>query len=138
MKSAIHFLLVLALSGCAANRKTNHQTQDQGPLPLDKIETVSRNIDAPPEPIGGAEAIQAAVREPEEVSKGNKEGWVVVEATINAGGRVIATKIAQSSGFAGMDSEAMLAVARVTWKPARKRGAPVAATVRVPVVFEKN
>jgi protein TonB len=88
--------------------------------------------------VGGTEAIQAALREPEEVSKGNKEGWVVVEATINASGRVIATKIAESSGFAGMDSEAMLAVARVAWKPARRRGVPVVATVRVPVVFEKN
>jgi TonB family protein len=47
------------------------------------------------------------------------------------------TKIAQSSGFAGMDSEALLAVARVKWKPGRRRGEPVTATVRVPVVFEK-
>lgn len=138
MKTSIYFLLALMLLSCAANRKTNHQTEDQGPLPLEKIETVSPNIDAPPEPVGGTEAIQAALREPEEVSKGNKEGWVVVEATINASGRVIATKIAESSGFAGMDSEAMLAVARVAWKPARRRGLPVAATVRVPVVFEKN
>jgi TonB family protein len=126
------------LVGCAANRKTRHETQDQGPLPSEKIEPVSRNIDLPPEPVGGIEAIQAALREPEEQSKGNKEGWVVVEATISAQGRVTATKIAESSGFPGMDTEAMLAVSRVTWKPARRRGTPVVATVRVPVVFEKN
>jgi protein TonB len=105
---------------------------------LDEIETVSQNIDAEPEPIGGTEAIQAALREPEEVSKGNKEGWVIVEATISASGRVAATKIAESSGFAGMDVEAMMAVARVKWKPARRKGTPVTATVRVPVRFEKN
>jgi TonB family protein len=50
---------------------------------------------------------------------------------------VVSTKIAQSSGFVGMDSEAMLAVSRANWKPARKNGRPVTATVRVPVVFQK-
>ena len=66
------------------------------------------------------------------------EGEVIVEAIISNTGRAVATKIAQSSGYAGMDSEAMLAVARVSWKPARRNGVPVTATVRVPVVFAKN
>lgn len=138
MKSSFHFLLVLMIAGCAAKQGPRLETQDQGALPLEKIETVTQNIDSPPEPVGGMEAIQAALREPEELSKGSKEGWVIVEATISAQGRVTATKIAESSGFAGMDTEAMLAIARVTWKPARRRGAPVVATVRVPVLFEKN
>jgi protein TonB len=61
-----------------------------------------------------------------------------VEATINSNGRVIATNIVKSSGYTGMDSEAMLAVARAAWKPARRKGTPVAATVRVPVLFENE
>jgi TonB family protein len=119
---------------CAALQKSNRQNENSAK----SIEAISKNIDSPPEPVGGIEAIQAALREPDEVAKGNKEGEVIVEATINSNGRVIATKIAQSSGFAGMDSEAMLAVSRVSWKPARRKGAPVAATVRVPVVFATN
>jgi protein TonB len=99
---------------------------------------VSKGVDTSPEPIGGLAAVQASLREPEEVWKENKEGWVIVEATINTNGRVLETKIAKSSGYVGMDSEAMLAVARVAWKPARKRGLPVIAKVHVPVVFEKN
>jgi protein TonB len=130
MKTIITLLLAFSLLSCAAYQKSHHENEN--------IETISKNIDSPPEPVGGLEAIQAALREPDEVSKGNKEGEVIVEATINSKGRVIATKIAQSSGYAGMDSEAMLAVARVSWKPARRKGAPVTATVRVPVVFATN
>jgi len=136
MKTAFHIFIAVMFIGCAA--KPRFQTNDQGALPADEIETVSKNVDVEPEPVGGTEAIQAALREPEEVLKANKEGWVIVEATINASGRVTATKIVQSSGFAGMDSEALLAVARVAWKPARKRGTPITAIVRVPVVFEKQ
>lgn len=136
MKTVFHIFIVVVFIGCAA--KPRFQTNDQGTLPSDKIEIVSKNVDVDPEPVGGTEAIQAVLREPEEVIKGSKEGWVIVEATINASGRVTSTKIAQSSGFAGMDSEALMAVARVAWKPARKRGTPITATVRVPVVFAKK
>ncbi len=134
MKIIITLLLASSLLSCAARQKSHHQNENS----TESIETISKNIDSPPEPVGGIEAIQAALREPDEVAKGNKEGEVIVEATINSNGRVIATKIAQSSGYAGMDSEAMLAVARVVWKPARRNGVAVTATVRVPVVFERN
>lgn len=134
MKIIIGLLLAFSLLSCAASQNSHHRNK----ISTDSIETISENIDSPPEPIGGLEAIQAALREPDEVLKGNKEGEVIVEATINSNGRVTATKIAQSSGYAGMDSEAMLAVARVSWKPARRNGALVTATVRVPVVFATN
>jgi TonB family protein len=134
MKVIITLLLAFSLLSCAARQNSRHQNENSAAA----IETISKNIDSPPEPVGGIQAIQAALREPDEVSKGNKEGEVIVEATINSNGRVIATKIAQSSGYAGMDSEAMLAVARVSWKPARRNGMAVTATVRVPVVFSTN
>jgi len=136
MKTGFYIFIAAIFLSCAA--KPRFQTNDQGELPSDKIEAVSKDIDVDPEPVGGIEAIQEVLREPEEVIKGSKEGWVMVEVMISASGRVMSTKIAQSSGFAGMDSEALMAVARVPWKPARKRGAPITATVRVPVKFEKN
>jgi protein TonB len=134
MKTIITLLLACSLLSCAARQNSHRQNENSA----EAIEAISKNIDSPPEPVGGIEAIQAALREPDEVAKGNKEGEVIVEATINSNGRVIATKIAQSSGYAGMDSEAMLAVSRVNWKPARRKGAPVTATVHVPVVFATN
>jgi TonB family protein len=138
MKTVVQILFLALLFGCAANKKIDHRTEDQGPLPNDEIEAISSNVDSPPEPIGGLEAIQAVLRMPEEVLIRNKEGWVIIEATINAKGRVASTKVAESSGFPGMDSEAMIAVARVAWKPGRRHGEPVATTVRVPVTFQKN
>lgn len=134
MKTFIHFTFLLLLAGCVAKPRLGDQTQ----TPAAEIEIVSKNLDSPPEPVGGLEAIQAVLRAPEEVALKNKEGRVMVEATINTSGRVIATKIAASSGFEGMDAEALLAVARVAWKPARKGGTPVTAVVHVPVVFEQN
>ncbi len=134
MKTIITLLLAFSLVSCAARQNSRDQNENSA----EAIETISKNIDSPPEPVGGLAAIQAALREPDEVSKGNKDGEVIVEATINSNGRVIATKIAQSSGYAGMDSEAMLAVSRVSWKPARRKGAPVTATVHVPVLFATN
>lgn len=136
MKTGFHILCAVLFLSCTA--KPRFQTNDQGTLPSDEIETVSKNIDVDPEPVGGMEAIQSVLREPEEVTKGSKEGWVIIEATISAKGRVTSAKIAQSSGFAGMDSEALMAVARVPWKPAKKHGTPIIATVRVPVVFAKK
>lgn len=132
MKTFIQFTFLLLLVGCVAKPRLGDHTQ----APAEEIETVSKNLDASPEPVGGLDAIQAVLRAPEEVTKKNKEGRVMVEATISASGRVIATKIAESSGFTGMDEEALLAVARVAWKPARKGGTPVTAVVHVPVVFE--
>ncbi len=97
--------------------------------------TVTSGIDLDPVPVGGFAAIQAAVQEPEEVWKENKAGTTVVEARLNANGKILGTKVYKSSGYPGMDAEAMMAVARVRWKPARKNDQPVAAVVRVPVDF---
>jgi TonB family protein len=138
MKTRIVLLSGFILVGCAATDKHAEQTEKISPASHDSIQAVSKNFDTPPEPVGGADAIHAALNEPEEVWKENKTGWAVVEATIDPEGRIIATRIVKSSGYTGMDSEAMLAVARVAWKPARKKGKSVMATVRVPVVFEKQ
>ena len=96
---------------------------------------VTSNLDDNPQPVGGAAAIQAAVQEPEEVWKENKTGTAVVEARVNAQGKIAGTKVYKSSGYAGMDAEAMLAVARVRWKPGRRSNKPVDSVVRVTIEF---
>jgi protein TonB len=135
--AAVLFSLLL-LPGCTAMKRSDRHNEKNPAFPEEKIEVVSNHIDTPPEPVGGLAAIQDALNEPEEVWKGNKEGWVIIEATINSNGRVGATKVVKSSGYSGMDTEAMLAVARVAWKPAQKKGQPVTVTVHVPVVFERE
>lgn len=88
-----------------------------------------------PEPIGGLALLQSAVNQPEEVRKENRSGTAVVAATISSNGRVVETRIVKSSGSAAMDAEAMLAVARASWKPGRRNGVPVTATVEVTLNF---
>jgi protein TonB len=78
------------------------------------------------------------VQEPEEVWKENKNGTTVVEARVNARGKIIGTKVHKSSGYTGMDAEAMLAVSRVRWKPARKQGMPIDSVVRVTIDFSTS
>jgi len=136
MRLAILLLLTMALSACSRTKTV--RLPPPATEPEQPMEQSTIGEDSEPEPIGGLAAIQAALRQPEEVWRDNKSGLVVVEAEISSAGRVVATRVAQSSGYTGMDSEAMLAVSRVAWKPARKKGVAVGATVRVPVRFETN
>lgn len=122
---------VLLLMSCAGTNSLRETANDEA----NHLVVVSPKLDQAPEPHGGLAAIQAAVRSPEEVIKQNKSAIVWVEAVIDINGRVAGTKIAKSSGFENLDAAAMLAVARVVWKPGRKKGEPRAATVRVPIRF---
>ena len=61
-----------------------------------------------------------------------------VTARVDASGKISGTKIYRSSGYSGMDAEAMLAVARVRWKPARKKNRPVESVVRVRIDFNTS
>ncbi|MGH7495851.1 MAG: energy transducer TonB [bacterium] len=144
MKCLMIFLLTAILYSCAGTRQNHEQerkkqaateatTNPKTPVP--RLVVVTSQLDVKPEPVGGTAAIQAAVQEPEEVWKENKMGTTEVEARINANGKVTGTKVRKSSGYAGMDAEAMLAVARVLWKPARKKNMPVEAVVRVAIDF---
>ena len=144
MHRVIIFLVAAAFVSCASVQQ--EQIRERSPEPITEkakaeeklepgLEVVTSNLDFSPAPVGGVAAIHAAMQEPEEVWKENKTGAAVVEARVNANGKILGTKIHKSSGYAGMDAEAMLAVARVRWKPARKNDRPVEAVVRVTVDF---
>jgi len=143
-------LLTLGLLACAGTGR-QQQTPERGEVAESApgvatsarkaspvLVVVTPHLEVNPEPIGGVAAIAAAVQEPEEVWKQNKMGTTTVEARVDASGKILGTKVYQSSGYAGMDAEAMLAVARVRWKPARKQNRPVEAVVRVRVEFNSS
>jgi TonB family protein len=134
------FLLSAVMFSCAGTRQAGSKseaTSESGKpkAPVPRVVVVTSRLDVKPEPVGGAAAIQAAVQEPEEVWKENKMGTTEVEARIDANGKIIGTKVHKSSGYAGMDAEAMLAVARVRWKPARKGNKPAESVVRITIEF---
>lgn len=89
----------------------------------------------PPQPLGGLQAVIAAIRYPEEALKKNWEGVVMVAVLVDAQGRVEETRIAKSSGYGALDDEALIAVARVRWQAGRKDGKPISSWTTVPVEF---
>ncbi len=146
VQSALMLILAAMLSSCAGARHSQRRGEEartkvaepetkSTEKPPPAVVVVTSNLDAKPLPVGGAAAIQAAMQEPEEVWKENKTGTTVVEARVTAQGKIAGTKVHKSSGYAGMDAEAMLAVSRVRWKPGRRNNKPVESVVRVTIEF---
>ncbi len=125
-------VLVSAVIASACLKPLQKEVSD---LPPAGASSGSSDESIAPEPVGGLALLQSAVNQPQEVRKGNRSGTAVVAATISSNGRVVETRIVKSSGSAAMDAEAMLAVARASWKPGRRKGVPVTATVEVTLHF---
>jgi protein TonB len=64
-----------------------------------------------------------------------EEGRVLVEIHIDATGRVGAWNIVERSGFSRLDAAVNCVVGRLDFVPARRDGAAVAASARLPIVF---
>ncbi|MDZ7271586.1 MAG: energy transducer TonB [candidate division KSB1 bacterium] len=92
--------------------------------------------DEPPEPIGGFEAIQRALKYPEIARKAGVEGRVYVIAVISDKGEVIKAWAQNSLGNNGCDEAAIAAVKAVKWKPAKQRDKPVTVQIGIPVIFK--
>ncbi|HEY1077443.1 MAG TPA: TonB family protein [Fontimonas sp.] len=68
---------------------------------------------------------------PDSSVKRREEGTVTVEVDLNAAGKVLAGRIAQSSGFAKLDTAAQRAIEKCSFSPATVDGQPQAATAQV-------
>ena len=64
-----------------------------------------------------------------------EEGRVVVDVHIDATGHVGAWNIVERSGFSRLDAAVNCVVRRLEFVPARRDGAAVAASARLPIVF---
>jgi len=73
---------------------------------------------------------------PELARRRQMEGTVVLEALVNARGRVDNLAVHASSGHALLDNAALKAVRNWLFVPGKKGGVPMAMTVRVPVRFD--
>src|SRR5262249_29258472 len=65
-----------------------------------------------------------------------EEGRVVLELTIRADGTIHQSSIVQTSGFNVLDQSALKTSMSWHYVPAMKRGTPVEAKARVPVIFK--
>jgi len=68
------------------------------------------------------------------------EGTVVLRLYVDERGQVVpdSTRIAESSGYPGLDSAALRGVPDMHFAPARRDGRPVAATFLQPVNFRRS
>jgi TonB family protein len=122
-------LVVFAFMGCAVFGGKKSAGPEAGvALPAEKL-------DEAPQPIGGLQAVMAAIRYPEDAEKKNLEGVVMVSVLVDSYGRVEETRIAKSSGHPTLDDEALITVARVRWQPGVKDGKAINSWVTVPVEF---
>lgn len=91
--------------------------------------------DSPPQPIGGFPALQQAVRYPETAHAARREGRVVLNVSVYAGGQLGAVTIVSSFGDPACEQAAIDAVRSVQWQPAMRNNRPVPATVGIPIIF---
>ncbi|MFD2235771.1 energy transducer TonB, partial [Phaeospirillum tilakii] len=66
------------------------------------------------------------------------EGRVVLDLTIDAGGRTVAVALVRSSGVGSLDDAAREAVAGWRFRPAHRDGQPVESRRQVPIRFQLN
>lgn len=80
---------------------------------------------------------ESPVRYPPQLFQQTIEGTVVLRLFVDSTGRVFpdSTRVAEGSGYPALDSAALAGVARMTFAPARRSGAPVAAVFLQPVYF---
>ncbi|MGN0846060.1 MAG: TonB family protein [Kiritimatiellia bacterium] len=88
------------------------------------------HVDAPP-------ALKRKIKPkyPEGARKRGEEGNVTLELAVDVHGIVVGVKVAASCGFAELERAAIDAARRVSFKPARRDGKPVAASARLTLTF---
>lgn len=92
--------------------------------------------DEPAEPIGGYAAIASNAHYPSAAKAAGIEGRVIVQVFVDIKGRVTETVILKEIPNSGFGKAASAAIKRTRFKPARKRGKPVAAWIVIPVRFK--
>ncbi|MBK1694208.1 hypothetical protein CKO09_05570 [Chromatium weissei] len=75
---------------------------------------------------------------PDTARRLRQEGTVQLRVQVSISGNASAVSIASSSGVISLDQAAVRAVQRWRFKPARRDGIAVAATVQIPIRFQLN
>jgi TonB family protein len=89
----------------------------------------------PPVPLNADSPIQY----PPRLYDQRVEGDVVLRLFVDSGGRLLpeSSKVAESSGYSGLDSAALAGARRLRFAPARRRGLAVATAFLQPIEFRR-
>jgi protein TonB len=82
---------------------------------------------------------ESPVRYPPDLYRNAVEGTVILRLFADSTGRLVpdSTRIAEGSGYPGLDSAALTAASELRFAPARRNGRPVATTFLQPVRFQR-
>ena len=117
-------------------------------LTLDELDFDDFNLDAPPPPPSGPKVIFIPYDDPpvaitpikpiypEIAQEAGIEGVVIVQAFIDAKGRVKETLILKGVPNTGLDEAAMEAIRKTRVRPAKQRERPVGVWISIPVNFK--
>ena len=117
-------------------------------LTLDELDFDDFNLDAPPPPPSGPKVIFIPYDDPpvaitpikpiypEIAQEAGIEGVVIVQAFIDAKGRVKETLILKGVPNTGLDEAAMKAIRKTRFRPAKQRERPVGVWISIPVNFK--
>lgn len=83
---------------------------------------------------------ESPVSYPPDLYEQQVEGTVVLRLYLDERGSMTpdSTRVAESSGYSGLDSAALHAVPELRFAPARRGGQPVATTFLLPVQFRRQ
>jgi periplasmic protein TonB len=73
---------------------------------------------------------------PSQAARNREEGWVEVEFTVTADGKVVGAKVTASDPARVFDREAIRSIEKTKFSPRLENGVPVSATVRRRIEFK--
>ncbi|HUK21183.1 MAG TPA: energy transducer TonB [Gemmatimonadales bacterium] len=119
-------LLVVALACRKSEPVEQAPSRPATPAPPDQEAPVALNGDAP-------------IQYPPRLYDQRVEGDVVLRLFVDSTGHLApdSSRVAESSGYPGLDSAALAGAQRLRFAPARRRGIPVGATFLQPIEFRR-
>ena len=116
-KAALGLALACAMAGCAPLASAQHEAGDVTQKALLEFNSCAKPM------------------YPESDLRERHQGTVALDFKVGQDGKVTASKVQRSSGFAGLDEAARVALEKCSLKPALKDGRPVEAWTLVQYVW---
>jgi len=144
-------------SSATAATKTESRSEPGSPTRTPASETVPSGLavlptaapgptasqDSPAEPEARRHSFDAELRivhappppYPPAARRSNRHGRVLLDVEVDAGGRIVAARLAASSGSPDLDEAALTGIKRWRFEPRHRDGQPIASRAEIPVTF---
>jgi TonB family protein len=94
----------------------------------------NNTVDVPAQPVGGIRALVSQLDYPQSLRRQNVRGTVRIRLSLDSNGRIESAQILQSANST-LDAIVLKAAQNTRWKPAMRKGKPVAWKFSFPVTF---